>query len=94
MPEKEKKREGKKLSRRDFLGKSLKAGAGIVAASAVSKVMSTKYSPYSIFASGEGKKLEYTPKSGLASGMVGGPTGFEGAERYQYGADEAAGFES
>jgi multiple sugar transport system substrate-binding protein len=27
----------------------------------------------------------------LASGKVGGPTGFPGAERYQYGADDAAG---
>jgi multiple sugar transport system substrate-binding protein len=91
MPEKEKKHEGNTVSRREFLGKSLKAGAGIVAASAVSKFMSTKYSPNSIFASGGGKKLEYTPKAGLAAGMIGGPTGFEGAERYQYSGDDAAG---
>jgi multiple sugar transport system substrate-binding protein len=92
MPEKEKKpNEEKKVSRREFLGKSLKAGAGIAAASVASRFLrSDKYSPYSIFAS-EKKKLEYTPKAGLAQGMIGGPTGFEGAERYQYGADEAAG---
>jgi hypothetical protein len=30
-------------------------------------------------------------KSGLAQGMIGGPTGFEGAERYQYGPDSPAG---
>jgi multiple sugar transport system substrate-binding protein len=30
-------------------------------------------------------------KPGLAKGMIGGPTGFPGAERYQYKADEAAG---
>ena len=92
MPEKEKKHEGKsRISRREFLGKSLKAGAGVAAASVASKFIGNKYSPHSIFASGGGKKMEYTPKEGLASGMIGGPTGFEGAERYQYGADEAAG---
>ena len=90
MPEKEKKYEGKsRISRREFLGKSLKAGAGVAAASVASKFIGNKYSPHSIFASG--KKMEYTPKEGLASGMIGGPTGFEGAERYQYSADEAAG---
>jgi multiple sugar transport system substrate-binding protein len=92
MPEKEKKHKGKnRISRRDFLGKSLKAGAGLAAASVASKFISNKYSPNSIFASGTGKKMEYTPKEGLASGMIGGPTGFEGAERYQYSGDEAAG---
>ena len=30
-------------------------------------------------------------KEGLAEGMVGGPTGFDGAERYQYAADSPAG---
>lgn len=30
-------------------------------------------------------------QEGLASGMIGGPTGFEGAERYQYGPDTPAG---
>ncbi len=29
--------------------------------------------------------------AGLAAGMIGGPTGFEGAERYQYAADTPAG---
>jgi|GEM_PF-273843 len=92
MPEKEKKHGWKeKVSRREFLGKSLKAGAGIAAASVASKFIGNKYSPHSIFASSDGKKMEYSPKEGLASGMIGGPTGFEGAERYQYGADEAAG---
>ena len=92
MSEKEKKpKETKKMSRRDFLGTSLKAGAGIAAASVASKFLrSDRYSPYSIFAGGE-KKLEYTPKAGLAPGMIGGPTGFDGAERYQYNGDEAPG---
>ncbi|UCB44818.1 MAG: extracellular solute-binding protein [Spirochaetota bacterium] len=92
MAEKEKKpKETKRVSRREFLGTSLKAGAGIAAASVASKFLrSDKYSPHSIFASGE-KKIEYTPKAGLAPGMIGGPTGFEGAERYQYSADEAPG---
>lgn len=84
-------KEKKAMTRRDFLKKSLGAGAGIAAVSVASKFMrSDKYSPHSIFASGE-KKLEYTPKVGLASGMIGGPTGFDGAERYQYSADEAPG---
>lgn len=30
-------------------------------------------------------------KPGLAAGKIGGPTGFEGAERYQYGPDDPAG---
>jgi len=30
-------------------------------------------------------------QTGLADGMIGGPTGFEGAERYQYGPDTPAG---
>jgi len=92
MPEKEKKpEEMNKMSRRDFLGKSLKVGAGVAAASVASRFIGNKYSPNSIFAGGGGKKLEYTPKAGLAPGMIGGPTGFDGAERYQYSGDEAAG---
>ena len=34
---------------------------------------------------------EMPVKEGLAEGMIGGPTGFEGAERYQYGPDSPAG---
>jgi multiple sugar transport system substrate-binding protein len=30
-------------------------------------------------------------KAGLAPGMIGGPTGFDGAERYQYGPEDPAG---
>ncbi len=92
MPEKEKKpEEMNKMSRRDFLGTSLKVSAGIAAASVASRFIGNRYSPHSIFAAGGGKKLEYTPKAGLAPGMIGGPTGFDGAERYQYSGDEAAG---
>ena len=87
MPEKE----GNRMSRRSFLKKTMGAGAAITAASVASKYLrSDRYNPYSIFAGGE-KQLEYTPKAGLASGMIGGPTGFDGAERYQYSGDEAAG---
>ena len=43
MPEKEKKHDGKsKVSRREFLGKSLKAGAGVAAASVASKFIGNK----------------------------------------------------
>lgn len=92
MSEKERKSQKKKgLTRREFLGRSLKVGAGIAAASTLSKFIgSSKYSPYSVIAGGR-KKIEYTPKAGLASGMIGGPTGFAGAESYQYTGDEAAG---
>lgn len=83
-----------KVTRREFLGKSLKIGAGAVAASVVSKYIgskrSEKYSPNSIIA-GTDKELETKRKEGLAEGKIGGPTGFEGAERYQYGPDRAAG---
>ncbi|MCK4804271.1 MAG: hypothetical protein KAT88_06920 [Spirochaetes bacterium] len=56
MPEKE-----KKVTRRNFRTRnSLKAGAGIAAATAALRFMSDKYSPYSIFAS-KGKETEITP---------------------------------
>jgi len=87
-------RKKEKVTRREFLGKSLKIGTGVVAASVASKFIgnksSGKYSPYSIFAGGE-KSLETVRKKGLAEGKIGGPTGFPGAERYQYGPDRAAG---
>jgi multiple sugar transport system substrate-binding protein len=81
-----------KLTRRDFLGTSLKVSAGAAAASVASKFIgrSDRYSPYSILAGGD-KGTDFKPKEGLAPGMIGGPTGFEGAERFQYGPDEAAG---
>lgn len=78
------------MSRREFLGKTLKAGAGVAVAAVASGAIGKKGSFNSAFAGG-GKEEEFAPKEGLASGKIGGPTGFEGAERYQYASNEAAG---
>jgi multiple sugar transport system substrate-binding protein len=80
----------KSITRREFLGKSAKVGAGLAAASFASSIIRKKSDRYSALASG-GKTAKFEPKQGLAQGMIGGPTGFEGAEKYQYGADEAPG---
>jgi ribose transport system substrate-binding protein len=54
MPEKEKKPEDqKKVTRRKFLGTSVKVGAGVAAASFASKFLGSKKSPFSAFAGGE-----------------------------------------
>ena len=82
--------EENKITRRKFLGKTIKTGAGIMAASVASKFLLKKSDRYSALAAGK-KVTEYKPKEGLAPGKIGGPTGFEGAERYQYGPDEAPG---
>ncbi|NIN01825.1 MAG: extracellular solute-binding protein [candidate division Zixibacteria bacterium] len=74
-------RKRNKITRRQFLDKSLKMGAGLATASVVSNLINTGRAP--AFAASK--------KAGLAPGMIGGPTGFEGAERYQYGPDEAPG---
>ena len=79
-----------KITRRAFLGKTAKIGTGIAAASLASKFIGKKSDRYSALASGK-KATKLEPKEGLASGMIGGPTGFDGAEKYQYGADEAPG---
>jgi multiple sugar transport system substrate-binding protein len=84
------KREKNKITRREFLTKSAKIGAGIVAATAASQFIGKKSDRFSALASGK-KATKFEPKVGLAEGMIGGPTGFDGAERFQYSADEAAG---
>ena len=84
------KEEENKITRRKFLGKTAKIGAGIVAASVASQILSKKSDRFSALAAGK-KATTYEAKTGLAPGMIGGPTGFEGAERFQYGADEAPG---
>lgn len=70
----------KKLTRREFINTSFKAGAGAYIGF---HVIGLSKGPSSVFGS--------TSKQGLASGMIGGPTGFAGSERYQYGSDEAPG---
>ena len=54
---------------------SFKVGAGAFVGF---HVIGLSKGPSSVFGS--------TSKAGLAAGMIGGPTGFEGCERYQYGA--------
>jgi multiple sugar transport system substrate-binding protein len=68
-----------KVTRRTFITNSVKIGAG---AAVGFHVMGLAKGPSSAFGA---------TKKGLAPGMIGGPTGFEGCERYQYGPDSAAG---
>jgi multiple sugar transport system substrate-binding protein len=69
----------KRITRRQFINESLKTGAGVAIGF---NLVGLSRGP-TAFAS--------ETKEGLAPGMIGGPTGFEGAERYQYGPDEAPG---
>lgn len=78
------------MTRREFIGKTAKIGAGVAVASVATGVIGGKKNAFSAFAGGSQEET-FAPKQGLASGMIGGPTGFPGAERYQYGANEAAG---
>jgi multiple sugar transport system substrate-binding protein len=82
-----------RISRRQFLRTAGIAGAGLVAASCVATP-----EPAPTAAPTAAPKPTATPvpaviftKAGLAAGMIGGPTGFDGAERYQYGPDSPAG---
>ena len=68
----------KKMTRRKFIGTTVKAGVGLTAG-------------VSLIGLSKGPSAMAATKEGLASGMIGGPTGFEGCERYQYGLDSAAG---
>ncbi len=72
-----------KITRRQFLDKSVKVGAGLAATSVASSFIP--------FGSNRFLALASEKKKGLASGMIGGPTGFAGAEKYQYGPNDAAG---
>src|SRR5579883_1814995 len=74
--------QGRGLSRRQFIAGAGVAGAGLVlggAGSAAARGFTR--SAYN----------RHLGKQALAPGMVGGPTGFPGAERYQYPADSAEG---
>jgi multiple sugar transport system substrate-binding protein len=73
----------KKITRREFLDKTAKVGAGVATASLTVGLFGKSPVKAPLFASAK--------KKGLAPGMIGGPVGFEGAERYQYGPDESAG---
>ena len=80
---------GKKITRRDFLKQTAKVGAGLALVSAAGSIIGKGSERFSAYAAKKTKG--FMEKKGLAAGMIGGPTGFEGAERYQYGPGEAAG---
>jgi len=80
---------GKKITRRDFLKRTAKVGAGLALVSAAGSIIGKGSERFSAYAAKKTKG--FMEKKGLAAGMIGGPTGFEGAERYQYGPEEPAG---
>jgi multiple sugar transport system substrate-binding protein len=94
---KEKRRDGRSLSRREFLRIAGLAGAGVVAAACAPAPTTEAPKATEAAKATEAPKPTEAPtvvkpaKQGLAAGKIGGPTGFEGAERYQYGPDDPAG---
>lgn len=81
----------RKLSRREFLRITGVAGAGLIAAGCVPQAVPAPASPTEAPAATSAPAVVQPAKAGLAPGMIGGPTGFDGAERYQYGPDSPAG---
>ena len=81
----------RKLSRREFLQVTGVVGAGLVAAGCAPIVQTTPAAPAADSAAASAPAVVKPAKAGLAAGKIGGPTGFEGAERYQYGPDDPAG---
>lgn len=74
---------GKNLTRREFVAGSAAVGLGLVLVACGGDDEPT---------SSAKPKSDTAPlKDGLADGMYGGPTGFEGAERYQYPLDSEEG---
>jgi multiple sugar transport system substrate-binding protein len=69
----------KKISRREFITKSAMIGAG---AAVGFNLIGLSKGPSAAFGA---------TKKDLATGKIGGPTGFKGCERYQYGPDSSAG---
>ncbi len=76
-----------RLSRRDFLRTAGIVGAGLVASAYVAPAQAASRADSPVYA----PAVLQGEKPGLAEGMIGGPTGYEGAERYQYGPDSPAG---
>jgi multiple sugar transport system substrate-binding protein len=85
----------KKVSRRAFLRAAGIVGAGVVAAGCAQQAPApaapTAAPATAAPAAATAAPAVVSTKQGLASGMIGGPTGFDGAERYQYGPDSPAG---
>ncbi len=84
---------GRKLSRREFIQVSGAVGMGLIVAGCGQEAEPTATSvpPTAAPAATAAPTVAQFTKEGLAAGMIGGPTGFEGAERYQYGPDSPAG---
>ena len=97
----------KKISRRKFLAGAGMVGAGMIAVACAPKAAPTEApaptsapptaapaataAPASTAVPPTAVPVVKPAKAGLAPGMIGGPTGFEGCERYQYGPDSPAG---
>lgn len=84
------------VSRRKFLQMAGVISAGLVAQACGSQPTAAPTQAPAAAATTEAAKatapaVVSAAKPGLAKGMIGGPTGFEGAERYQYGPDTPAG---
>jgi multiple sugar transport system substrate-binding protein len=85
-----------RLSRREFLRMAGVAGVGVVAAACAPATPTaapeaTEAAQATEAVATEAPTVVQPAKEGLAPGMIGGPTGFPGAERYQYPADSPAG---
>jgi multiple sugar transport system substrate-binding protein len=92
----------KKISRRKFLAGAGMVGAGMIAVACAPKAapteapQATAAPPTAAPAAATAVPPTVAPtvaptKAGLAPGKIGGPTGFDGAERYQYGPEDPAG---
>lgn len=76
---------GRQISRREFLQLTGIVGAGAVVAACTGRATPAPAAPTAA------PTVVAARKKGLAEGKIGGPTGFEGAERYQYGPGSPAG---
>jgi multiple sugar transport system substrate-binding protein len=88
----------KKISRRQFLAGAGMVGAGMIAVACAPKAAPTEAPAPTAAPPTAAPAATAAPvataaaaKAGLAPGMIGGPTGFDGCERYQYGPDSPAG---
>ena len=87
--------QNRRLSRRQFLAGTGLMGAGLVVAACAPQAApaptAAPAAPTAAPAATAVPAVVTAAKAGLAAGMIGGPTGFDGAERYQYGPDSPAG---
>jgi multiple sugar transport system substrate-binding protein len=91
----------KRISRRKFLAGAGMVGAGMIAVACTPKAAPTEApaptqapptaAPAAAATLPPTPPPQGKPKADLAPGKIGGPTGFEGAERYQYGPEDPAG---